>query len=280
MPDVGGSIPGTIDQASAGGDVVPEVPAPAGTEVPGPRAQSDRRRGGKVILAVLASAVLVIGVVDYALFRHRDQANQLSDVRISGLPPRVPTQLANLMGLSPVPSRTSPNFSLVDQSGHTLSLTDFRGRAVVLEFMDPHCTDICPIVSQEFIDAYRELGRSASGVAFLGVNVNEYYDRVTDVAQFSREHQLTTIASWHFLTGSASALRTVWSDYNVQVEAPNPNADIVHTSIIYFIDPQGNERYIASPMVDHTPSGTAYVPQDLLASWGHGIALVSTYLSR
>jgi cytochrome oxidase Cu insertion factor (SCO1/SenC/PrrC family) len=110
--------------------------------------------------------------------------------------------------------------------------------------------------------------------------VNQYHNRVADVAQFSREHQLTTIGSWHFLTGPASALRSVWNDYNVQVEAPNPNADIVHTSIIYFIDPQGNERYIASPMVDHTASGTAYEPPDLLASWGHGIALVSTYLSR
>ena len=35
-----------------------------------------------------------------------------------------------------------------------LSLSAFRGRAVVLEFMDSRCTGICPLVSREFIDAY------------------------------------------------------------------------------------------------------------------------------
>jgi cytochrome oxidase Cu insertion factor (SCO1/SenC/PrrC family) len=53
----------------------------------------------------------------------------------------------------------------VDQNGHRLSLASFRGRAVVLEFMDPHCVDICPIVSQEFVDAYDDLGKAATGVA-------------------------------------------------------------------------------------------------------------------
>ena len=36
-----------------------------------------------------------------------------------------------------------------------------RGHAVVLEFMDPHCTDVCPLVSAEFIDAYHDLGGAA-----------------------------------------------------------------------------------------------------------------------
>jgi peroxiredoxin len=46
------------------------------------------------------------------------------------------------MGLSPVPARPAPGFTLTDQDGRTMSLSSFRGRAVVLEFMDPHCTDI------------------------------------------------------------------------------------------------------------------------------------------
>ena len=48
----------------------------------------------------------------------------------------------------------------------------YRGKVVVLEFMDPHCTDIYPIVSQEFIDAYHDLGRAAGDVVFAAVNVN------------------------------------------------------------------------------------------------------------
>ncbi|MHB1088908.1 MAG: SCO family protein, partial [Acidimicrobiales bacterium] len=209
-----------------------------------------------------ALAVLVVLAVTFAVVAVRLRSSQPTPVplRASGVPGNLPTHIADLMALSPVPSRQAPNFSLVDQSGRTLSLSSFRGKAVVLEFMDPHCTDICPIVSQEFIDANRDLGRNASKVVFLAVNVNKYYASVRDVATFTTEHRLNTIASWHFLTGAVGRLPAIWRAYGVQVEAPNPNADIVHTSVMYFIDPSGRERFVADPMVDHTSKGTAFLP--------------------
>jgi cytochrome oxidase Cu insertion factor (SCO1/SenC/PrrC family) len=184
------------------------------------------------------------------------------------------------MALAPVPNRPAPGFTLTDQKGQTLSLGSFRGRAVVLEFMDPHCVDICPIVSQEFVDAYHDLGRAASHVVFLAVNVNPYNLTVSDVATYSQEHQLNRIPSWHFFTGSVSDLTAVWHSYGIEVEAPNPNADIIHTSVVFFIDPSGHERYIATPMDDHTAQGSAYLPAGPLASWGDGIALVTRQLIR
>ena len=61
--------------------------------------------------------------------------------------------------------------------------------------------------------------------------------------------------------------------------APRPNADIIHTSIVYFIDRKGVERYVGSPMDDHTSSGTAYLPANQLSAWGVGIALVAKDLA-
>ena len=54
---------------------------------------------------------------------------------------------------------------------------------------------------------------------------------------------------------------------------------MVHSSQIYFIDPQGRERFLANPMVDHTASGSSYLPPNQLASWGQGIALVARHLA-
>ena len=133
-------------------------------------------------------------------WRHR---GSLAESGLPGYRPASPPAVADLMQLSPVPATPAPGFTLTDQNGHILSLASFRGRAVVLEFMDPHCTDICPIVSQEFIDADRDLGRSASRAVFIAVNVNPYFRSVADVAAYSQEHQLTAIPSWHFLTGSS-----------------------------------------------------------------------------
>jgi cytochrome oxidase Cu insertion factor (SCO1/SenC/PrrC family) len=244
-------------------------------------ARTPLRRRDRLVLAV-AIVVAVLGLVaaiGYVMI-HVRQHDQGLLIRPTGIPASVPTRTADLMQLSPVPTARAPGFTLTDQAGHVLSLASFRGRVVVLEFMDPHCTDICPIVSQEFIDAYRDLGRLAPRVVFLAVNVNRYHLHVSDVASFSAEQRLTSIPSWHFLTGSYPSLAAVWRSYQVEVEAPSPNADIVHSSVMYFVDANGRERYLASPMVDHAKGGSSYLPADQLSAWGQGIALVAGHLAR
>lgn len=202
-------------------------------------------------------------------------------MRPAGIPSNVSTPLADLMQLSPVPGAAAPGFTLTDQAGKPVSLASFRGKAVVLTFMDSHCTDVCPIVSREYIDAHRYLGVSASQVVFVAVNVNPNHLRVADVAAFSSEQQLNTLgSSWYFLTGSLASLRAIWHAYGIEVIAPNPTADVIHTSIIYFIDRQGRERYVAAPMDDHTKKGVAYLPPAQLTSWARGIALVSGDIVR
>ena len=229
-----------------------------------------------VAVAALVSAA-VFAYVAVRVHQHRQQLSAL--LRPSGIPASVPTSLADFMQLSPVPASKAPDFALTDQAGHSLSMASFRGRVVVLEFMDPHCTDICPIVSQEFIDAYHDLGGEASKVVFAAVNVNRYHLQVADVAAFSHEQHLTTVPSWHFFTGSYASLRSVWENYDVEVDAPSRNADVIHSSFVYFIDPQGRERYLANPMVDHTASGTSYLPAGQMASWARGVALVARQLA-
>ncbi|MHB1988158.1 MAG: SCO family protein [Acidimicrobiales bacterium] len=229
-------------------------------------------------IAVVGAVVILAGAVLLLVRQHQSQAT-LNEIRPSGIPASVSTTTANLMGLSPVPHKAAPGFVLTDQHDVQRSLASFRGRAVVLEFMDPHCVDICPLVSEEFVDAYHDLGRAARKVVFMAVNVNAFHPSVADVMTFSREHELVTIPSWHFFTGPVQRLQAVWREYNIQVQAPSPNADIIHTSIVYFIDPSGTERFVASPMVDHTKAGKAYLPLDQLAAWGRGIALVAEHIA-
>src|SRR5262249_30873457 len=142
-----------------------------------------------------------------------------------------------------------------------------------------HCTDICPIVSQEFIRAYHDLGPAAGKVVFIAVNVNQYHASVADMAAYSREQALNSIPSWHFFTGRVPALKTTWRDYNIDVQPPDPNADTAHTSAVYFIDPQGREAFLATPMVDHTKKGTAYLPAAQIGQWATGIALIARHLA-
>jgi len=254
---------------------------PAGT--PGGDGGPARRSSlPRLLLLVSVLTVLLVAAVAIPAFLVKRNHSTLAaqDARVSGIPASVSTSLANLMMLSPLPADRAPGFTLTDQNGHTLSLSSLRGKVMVLQFMDPHCTDICPLVSREFIDANRDLGPDARNVVFIAVNVNPYHRRIADMAAYSSEQQLDSIPSWHFVTGPLPSLRAVWNGYQIQVEAPGRNADVIHTSLIYFINPQGRERYAAAPMVDHTMKGTAYLPASQLASWGRGIALVARAAGR
>jgi cytochrome c oxidase assembly factor CtaG/cytochrome oxidase Cu insertion factor (SCO1/SenC/PrrC family) len=255
-------------------------PRPAAGLTPDRRlaAMTSSGRNRRAWMAATAGAVAVIliaGIVAAVAAGRRHDGGDLAGQRPPGIPASVTLPTINLMGLSPVPGKAAPEFRLTDQDGRTLALSSLRGKVVVLNFMDPHCTDICPLVSQEFIDATRDLGTAAGHVVFAAVNVNQYFNRVSDMAAYSNEHQLSSIPDWHFFTGPASSLQAAWSGYGVAVEAPNPDADIVHTSVMYFIGPDGRERYIAMPMTDHTASGSAYLPPGQISAWGRGIAQVA-----
>jgi len=243
--------------------------------VPAGRARRGRPGFWAGLAAVILAGAAVVTV--FAVMRARGGPEM---ARPSGIPVSVSDAQINLMGLSPVPARPAPGFTLTDQDGRTLSLSSLRGKVVVLEFMDPHCTDICPIVSQEYVDAYRDLGRLAGTVVFAAINVNQYHAAVTDMMAYSREQRLITIPDWHFFTGPVPDLRNVWGSYEIAVQAPSPNADIVHTSAVYFIDPNGQERFVAAPMADHTSSGASYLPAGQITAWGQGIAQVARALAR
>ena len=245
-------------------------------------------------LLPLAAAVLVAGAAAFAAFAlvsHRSggaasTSSSSGAIRVAGLPADVPTPLASLMGLEPVPHKVAPDFTLTDQNGKTLSLSSFRGHAVVLTFMDPRCRTICPIVSQEFVDAEHRLARSDPGVVFAAVNVNKHALGVATTATFTREHELTAIPTWHFFTGTLASLRRVWSGYDIAVATKvvkgKTTLTVLHSSFVYFIAPNGTERFLAAPSADyhHTKTHRPFLPGGTLTEWGRGIALVASGLAR
>ena len=270
-------------EESSGQDPAPPAGAPgkATALLPGPWEKSKTRTRSRRSLILVVTLAVLGGFAFATIFAFgisklsARSANHVQQYRPTGIPASVSTSLAYLMQLSPVPAQPAPGFTLTDQSGRPVSMAQFRGKTVVLTFMDSHCTDICPLVSREFIGAHKDLGAAARNVVFVAVNVNPYHNKVSDVASYSRAQRLDSIGSWYFLTGPVSRLRPIWKAYQIQVQAKNPNADVIHTSLIYVINPSGKERYVAEPMVDHTKSGAAYLPPGQLAAWSRGIALVA-----
>lgn len=153
--------------------------------------------------------------------------------------------------ITKVTSTKAPDFKLRDQNGKMLSLSNLKGKKVLLQFMDPKCTDVCPLISQEIIDANKKLGSDAKHVVYIGINVNEYHNKLSDVQTFSKLHGLSNLSNWYFLTGTPQELKRVWKAYHIDV-VPNKDGDVQHTSAVYFINKQGEEVYMGEPENDNT----------------------------
>ncbi len=139
------------------------------------------------------------------------------------------------------------DFRLTDQIGSDVSLSDFRGKVVVLTFMDSQCKDTCPITGAHFRKAYKQLNQNeASQVVFLGINVNVKANAVADVLETTQAWHMDEIPSWHFLTGEAEALEPVWKDYDITVQPLPDGSGIMHTPGTFLIDPSRQKRWYLS----------------------------------
>ena len=131
--------------------------------------------------------------------------------------------------------KSAPGFTLTNQFGQPVSLSQFRGRVVMLSFEDAECTDVCPLTTQSMVLAKELLGQAGSSVQLLGVDANPTANKVSDVMAYSRAHAM--VNEWNFLTGSDAQLKQVWKDYDVAVQISD--GDIDHTPALYVINQQG-----------------------------------------
>ena len=163
-----------------------------------------------------------------------------------------------------LPATVAPGFTLTDQFGAPVSLRQFRGKAVVIAFVDSRCTNVCPLTTWSLTQAVSMLGPGAAGnIQLLGIDANPDAIRVADVRAYSQAHQM--MGAWHFLTGSPARLASVWRAYHVYVAASHGNID--HQPAVYLIDPTGRER-------------TLYLTQMAYAGAGQQAELIARGLSR
>ncbi len=151
-------------------------------------------------------------------------------------------------GMTPLGGGPAPNFTLTDQNGAPVSLDAFRGRAVILAFLDPVCWSECPMQAQEMKAVDGLLGPArASRVALVAVAANPIYHSVTDVLRFTQQEDLAGVGNWTFATSSSlPALQKVWASYYETVTVPQ-NDMVDHTQLFYIIGPGGTLDYVSNP---------------------------------
>src|ERR1700691_11772 len=134
--------------------------------------------------------------------------------------------------------KPAPDVKLVNQFGQPMSLSQFRGRVVMLSFEDSECTTVCPLTTTSMLEAKQLLGAAGNQVQLLGVDANPTATSVADVLAYSRAHGM--VNQWDFLTGSSAQLKAVWNAYHIAVQIEQGQID--HTPALFVIDQRGREQ--------------------------------------
>jgi len=147
----------------------------------------------------------------------------------------------------------APDFRLHNQFGQPMSLSQFRGKVIILAFTDSLCTTVCPLTTASMLQARQLLGAAGTNVQLLGVNANPHAGSVADVLAYSRAHGL--VNQWDFLTGTGAQLEATWRAYHVAVQIQQGQID--HTPALFVIDQQGREQKVYLTQMAYSSVGQA-----------------------
>lgn len=164
------------------------------------------------------------------------------------------------------PGVPAPEFTLESADRGDVSLSDFRGRAVLMFFGYTQCPDVCPLTMHKLRLAMDELGEPRQDVQVLLITV----DPEMDSPQRLREYLVNFDDDFVGLSGTREELEAVASVYGAYmgtvstpepaVAGDDPHAGhdahaghgahrppprlIDHTSHVFGIDRRGNYRLL------------------------------------
>lgn len=160
----------------------------------------------------------------------------VADRGSSGTTPAAAETTSPFDGPTMPPGLRAKNFSLVDQNGHRVTLSEYRGRVVVLTFIHALCHDTCPFMVEQIKGALNDLPDDGRGIPAIGVSVEPGQDTVHNRRAFLARHDMT--GRMAFVNGPISAMRRIWHAY--AIEPVTPKVD--HSTFVLLIDKRGYER--------------------------------------
>ena len=162
------------------------------------------------------------------------------------------------------PPVDAPDFTLTDQDGNDVSLSDFDGKVVIVAFTYTSCTDVCPIIEANMNYMAGELGDSyGDDVVYLSITIDPLRDTPEVLAQYVADNGY----DWPHLTSTDfELLKGMWNSWGVAVNSSmidmHINGDIdmdgesmMHSVITMMPDNSTSEHQVNSTHLPENATG-------------------------
>ena len=139
------------------------------------------------------------------------------------------------------PPREVTDFTLTSHTGSPLSLSDLRGKPVILFFGYTSCPDVCPMTMMDMQRVQGALGETDDEVSYLFVSVDGERDTPERLQRFFAMRNVE--AFMHGMSGVDTTLRQITPDYGLFYQLNEPEANdyytVDHTSSTFLLDAEG-----------------------------------------
>lgn len=158
----------------------------------------------------MGNRIIAVMIVFSMLFAGCTSEDDVVDLEFNGTEYREPLGVAD--------------FTLTDQNGNDVSLSDFEGKVVVVMFTYTACPDVCLAVENNmaYIQSKLDDNGIEDNVAILSISIDPARDTVEKLSEYTTQMGF----DWPHLTSTNHAeLQAVWADWNVVVDNDHINSD-------------------------------------------------------
>ncbi len=136
-----------------------------------------------------------------------------------------------------------PDFSLQDAAGRRVTLADFRGTVVVLNFIYARCPDECPLHSELIAEVQAAVNRTPMKdlVRFVSITTDPEHDTREVLKAYGAAHGLDS-ANWVFLRSEQPDGTSKLAARLKQKFTADGESVFLHAVVTYLVDRKGRLR--------------------------------------
>ncbi len=139
-------------------------------------------------------------------------------------------------------------FTLKDQNGRDVKLSDLKGKILVVGYIYTHCPDICPFITDNMRRIQKEINADPSlkeRVVFLSITFDPKRDTPEVLKEYAKLYKVDE-SNWYFLTGDTlitdSIMKLMGIEYTIRPVPERNTYFIDHTDRIHVVDQNGFTR--------------------------------------
>jgi protein SCO1/2 len=138
------------------------------------------------------------------------------------------------------PPRELMDFTLPNQDGEPMSLSDLRGKPTLIYFGYTYCPDVCPTTLADLMRAKRQLGDLGDEVNVLLISVDPERDSPQVLKQYLGNFDEDFVG----MRADTTTMQQIGADYGLyvrkrEIEGTSAAYLVDHTANTYFVDEAG-----------------------------------------